>query len=85
MSNVKHITFPTEDPHIFLKQTLNDMPEDALAVLVAIKLPDGEWMTGHCNLGFGGRMEALGHLHADIIDQMILSNADRYGLHTHDE
>ena len=37
-----------------------------------------EMATGYCNLDMGQKMEMLGHVQADIIDQMIRENIDRY-------
>jgi hypothetical protein len=48
------------------------------SVVVICKCKDGEWLTGYHNCDFGTKNEALGHLQADIIDQMIMANIDRY-------
>ena len=37
-----------------------------------------EMCTGYYNLDMGQRMECVGHIQADIIDQMISENIDKY-------
>lgn len=91
MSNV--VRFPsTSDPQLFIRQLATDTEVESdgpeglkpVKIVIAIKMDNGEWHTGYCNAGFADRVEAQSNIMADVIDQMIRSNADRYGLHTHD-
>jgi hypothetical protein len=51
---------------------------EAIAYVIAVKCKDGSWLTGYHNADWGTRNEALGHIQADIIDQMIRNNPERY-------
>lgn len=81
--------FPlTDDPKMFIAQ-LNQMVQEGnlnpVNVMVAMKETDGGWATGYCNIEAGVRAEGIAHLQIDLIDYMILDNAERYGLHSHDD
>lgn len=57
-------------------QKLED--EKAVSCLLVIKTEDGFIITGYYKCDFGERLELLGHIQCDIIDQMIRANPDRY-------
>jgi hypothetical protein len=66
---------PTE----FLHNTMNVIDDNTESIVIACKNKDGTWLTGYFEADRGTRNEALGHIQADIIDQMIKSNPERYG------
>ena len=78
----KIIHFPNEKketPEEFMLSTLHVINEEKCeTIVIAAKNKDGYWVTGYLNADWATRNEALGHIQADIIDQMILSNLDRY-------
>lgn len=81
MAKILHFPIPESESTIeeFLKETAEIAKSDeAICAVVACKLPDGSWITGYKNADWGTRNEAMGHIQSDIIDQMILSNLDRY-------
>lgn len=79
----KIIHFPKSDaerPIDFMAETLDTVKErEVESIVIACKMKDGEVMTGYFNADFGTRQEICGHIQCDIIDQMILSNSERYG------
>lgn len=48
--------------------------ENPSSILISIKCSDGNVMNGYYNLSFGEKQELIGHIQADVIDQMILAN-----------
>lgn len=64
----------------FLQKTTIELEEieSAESIVIAIKLKDGSWLTGYSKADWGTRNEALGHIQADIIEQMVKENIDRY-------
>lgn len=82
MAKILH--FPKTDKEAttvteFLHDAINTIDDNAESIVVAFKNKDGSWLTGYFKADWGTRNEALGHIQADIIDQMILSNSERYG------
>ena len=81
--------FPlTDNPELFIAQILHMIREGKLEpvnVMVAMKQEGGGWATAYCNIEAGVRAEGIAHLQIDLIDNMILDNAERYGLHSHDD
>ena len=88
----KLIKFPEKDnPISFFKETLR-LVEDAekgddpiTSIVVAMQLKTGEWVMGYHAAGFEKRLEAMSQINCDVIDMMIQNNAERYGLHTHED
>ena len=79
----KIIHFPSlkneDTPEEFMLDTIETIKEmEAETIIIAAKNKEGYWVTGYLNADWATRNEALGHIQADIIDQMILSNLDRY-------
>ena len=56
--------------------SLIDLKDESESVTVAIKMKDGTVQTAYYNNDFGTKQELIGHLQADVIDQMILANLD---------
>ena len=82
MAKILHLPHKEKEPSTaieFLEDAVNTINDDVESVIVAFKDKDGNWMTGYFKADWGTRNEALGHIQADIIDQMILSNIERYG------
>lgn len=79
----KIIHFPNSQAQTsddFLTETFDIAREQEIeSIVVSFRLKSGEVMTGYFNADFGTRQEICGHIQCDIIDQMILSNLDRYG------
>lgn len=49
------------------------------SVMIAMKCDDGTVLTGYYNCEWAVKLEMLGHVQCDIIDQMILTNlGERY-------
>lgn len=77
----KIINFPnlhttTEE---FLQEAAELMKEHGVeCFLIAGKAKDGIVVTGYHECDFGTRQEICSHIQLDIIDQMILSNLERY-------
>lgn len=87
MSNVRRMPCNTDDPEVFIRDILREVQQNEYtSVVVALKCADtpGVWMTGRMGANFGVQAEAIAHLQADLIDAMIIGNAERYGLHTHE-
>ena len=88
MGKVFPIYPKTTDPVLFLKQLVTDAENDErsrpLGVAVVLKCADGEWRTGYFDMDFCERLQAISHLQMDVYDKMILENAERYHLHTHE-
>jgi len=83
MAKIIHFPIPEkdthEDPEKFMLNTLDVIKEqEAETIIIAAKNKEGYWVTGYLNADWATRNEALGHIQADIIDQMILSNLDKY-------
>ena len=63
----------------FMQNTLKVLEEEgAVSCLVVAKCSEGHVVTGYHKCDFGGKQELLGHIQADVIDQMIRSNPERY-------
>jgi len=81
MAKIIHFPSPKNEdtPEEFMLDTIETIKEmEAETIIIAAKNKEGYWVTGYLNADWATRNEALGHLQADIIDQMILSNLDRY-------
>jgi len=81
MAKIIHFPSPKNEdtPEEFMLDTIKTIKEmEAETIIIAAKNKEGYWVTGYLNADWATRNEALGHLQADIIDQMILSNLDRY-------
>ena len=76
------IHFPSikeQTPEKFMLDTLETIKEmEVETIVIAAKNKEGYWITGYLNADWATRNEALGYIQADIIDQMILANLDRY-------
>ena len=69
------------------KQTIEEFMAESVKVIkaenidclvIAGKSKEGCWVTGYYNADFGVKHEALGHIQADIVDQMVSANFERY-------
>lgn len=81
MPKVLHfpITAGEKTPQQFMAEATKAIAEEGIEhIVIAGRNKEGYWVTGYLNADWGTRNEALGHIQADIIDQMILSNLDRY-------
>lgn len=81
MAKIIHFPSPKNEdtPEEFMLDTIETIKEmEAETIIIAVKNKEGYWVTGYLNADWATRNEALGHIQADIIDQMILSNLDRY-------
>ena len=81
MAKIIHFPSPKNEdtPEEFMLDTIKTIKEmEAETIIIAVKNKEGYWVTGYLNADWATRNEALGHIQADIIDQMILSNLDRY-------
>jgi hypothetical protein len=81
MAKIIHFPSPKNEdtPEEFMLDTIKTIKEmEAETIIIAAKNKEGYWVTGYLNADWATRNEALGHIQADIIDQMILSNLDRY-------
>ena len=77
MGKVLRIYPGTADVETFMRQVVTQMVEDGdepdgLAII--IKQKRGNWRVGYCNLDFAGKMEAMSHIHIDVIQEMIAEN-----------
>ena len=73
----KHIANVSE----FLEDSIPKFEDEEIEIVIlAGKAKDGRWVTGYFHADFGTRMEAIGHINADVIDDMLLANAERYNL-----
>jgi hypothetical protein len=64
----------------FLQESVQlTLDGDPVGITIAVKCKDGTVMTGYWHVDFGQKAEIIGHLQADMIDQMILNNLERYG------
>lgn len=82
MAKVLHFPEKDKEPSTaieFLHDAINTIDDNVESVIVAFKSKDGSWLTGYFKADWGTRNEALGHIQADLIDQMIKSNPERYG------
>ena len=81
MAKIIHFPSPKNEdtPEEFMLDTIETIKEmEAETIIIAAKNKEGYWVTGYLNADWATRNEALGHIQADIIDQMILSNLDRH-------
>ena len=81
MAKIIHFPSPKNEdtPEEFMLDTIETIKEmEVETIIIAAKNKEGYWVTGYLNADWATRNEALGHIQADIIDQMILSNLDRY-------
>jgi len=79
MDNILHFKSKVEKAKEFLSELVLDEKTDSIdTIVLAMKDKEGQWVTGYFNANWAVRNEAIGHIQADIIDQMILANLDRY-------
>lgn len=65
----------------FMAESYDVVKENEVeSIIVCCKCKNGEVMTGYFNADFGTKQEMLGHIQADVIDEMILANLDRYNM-----
>lgn len=77
MGKIIKLKNKSDDVVGFLKDAINKVKENNIDnVLIAFKLKqeDAYIMTGYCNLDMGEKQEILGHVQADIINDMIKQN-----------
>jgi hypothetical protein len=80
MAKILHLPNKSDTIAEFLAEVRdNCYSENVENILIALKTCDGRVMTGYFQCDFGTRLELVGHIQCDIIDQMILANlGERY-------